>query len=123
MKAAAALRKGAEVEELTNAANAGAICEQLKVERKEVCQSLSAIGTLVQTEVGELEGGKSSDVRKVEWQHREWMQDPLHYIDHAFECLLGAAYGRCRACGEALGTGRLATEPAVALCLVCQRNR
>jgi len=120
---AAACKSAERSEELSNTATLGAILGQLKVEREEVCRNLIATDALVQTEIGELQGDESSDVHKVEWQHREWMQDPLHYIDHALDCLLDAGDGRCRKCGEALGTGRLATEPAVALCLVCQRNR
>jgi RNA polymerase-binding transcription factor DksA len=65
---------------------------------------------------------EAKDMRQVELR-QEWLEGRLHYIEHALETLLNGAQSRCRQCGEALGPGRLMSDPLPAtLCLICQRN-
>jgi hypothetical protein len=54
---------------------------------------------------------------------REWLENRLHYIEHAIESLLTEAPRRCRLCGEAIGNNmRPGNAAIVSLCLICQRN-
>ena len=46
----------------------------------------------------------------------------LREFNYALDRLIDGGHGRCTDCGEIIGAKRLVADPALSLCLVCQRN-
>ena len=59
-------------------------------------------------------------LRDVEYKHREALSRRLRLLDNALEKINAGAYGVCEICGSRIVAKRLASDPAVALCLRCQ---
>ena len=70
-------------------------------------------------EAGESEPSDESP-REVEWLHRGQLEARLRDINCAQDRLIDGLYGRCDSCGNEIERKRLAADPAVLLCLVCQ---
>jgi RNA polymerase-binding transcription factor DksA len=102
----------------------GQIWEWLQAEKEEVCHDLLAGGPLCQSDahgVQELEAPEESD-REIEWRHRAQLEARLREVNDAQDRLLDGAYGCCQFCGEQIDAKRLQADPAVSLCLECQRT-
>ncbi|HET6877115.1 MAG TPA: TraR/DksA C4-type zinc finger protein [Jatrophihabitans sp.] len=53
---------------------------------------------------------------------RDAARAALHEVQRALWRMSDGSYGRCTACGEALGLARLEVVPQTALCMPCQRE-
>ena len=101
----------------------GEIWEWLQTEKEEVSRDLLAEGPLCQSEVAgvqENEAPEESD-REIEWRHRAQLEARLRDVNDAQDRLLDGAYGWCKDCGNEIGVKRLHADPAVSLCIDCQR--
>jgi RNA polymerase-binding transcription factor DksA len=96
---------------------------RLLAERREVIGAI-AVNTLGGSDSGE--SGQESDyasidqIRDVEYSHREALSRRLHQLDDALERIVAGVYGRCSECGARIVDKRLASDPAVSLCVGCQ---
>jgi RNA polymerase-binding transcription factor len=59
-------------------------------------------------------------IRDVEYSHREALSRRLHIIDDALGRIAAGIYGLCTECGVPIAAKRLASDPAVPLCVGCQ---
>ena len=100
----------------------GEIWEWLQGEKEKVLQEILAEGPLRQEEVGGLQERDPSDEspREIEWWHRGQLEARLRDLNCAQDRLIDGGYGRCNICGNEIGNGRLAADPAVSLCIACQ---
>jgi RNA polymerase-binding transcription factor DksA len=100
------------------------IWEWLQNEKAEVTSEILREGPLCQTAVeGMLEAEASEENgREIEWRHRGQMEARLREVNDAQDRLMDGAYGRCTDCGTEIGSKRLEADPAVSLCIACQRN-
>jgi RNA polymerase-binding transcription factor DksA len=91
--------------------------------REEVSQELLRGGTLCRHEAGGLRENETSasSGSKIEWIRRGQLEARLCAITYAQDRLLDGNYGKCVDCGEQINPGHLAADPAVSLCLDCQR--
>jgi RNA polymerase-binding transcription factor DksA len=101
----------------------GEIWEWLQGEKEEVSQELLAEGPLCHSEAGGLREHEASEtnVREVEWRHRGQLEARLREINDAQDRLMDGVYGKCAQCCKQIDQSRLAADPAVALCLECQK--
>jgi RNA polymerase-binding transcription factor DksA len=60
--------------------------------------------------------------REIEWRHRAQLETRLRQLNDAQDRLMDGVYGRCTDCGGEIDSGRLAADPASALCVNCQRS-
>lgn len=51
------------------------------------------------------------------------LRDEARDIEHALARLASGEYGRCAACGEAIGSARLEALPTTSLCIDCAQQR
>ena len=63
----------------------------------------------------------AANTRELEWLHRSHLEARLRAITEAQDRLLEGSYGKCVDCGNEIYFGRLVADPAVSLCLDCQR--
>lgn len=92
----------------------GGIWKLLKGEKEGVCREL--LSGLRERESSETNG------QEIEWRHRGQLEGRLRDINDAQDRLMNGAYGLCVDCGAEIGTKRLLADPAVALCIDCQRT-
>jgi len=104
-------------------ATEGGIWNSLQGLKEEVSQDLLYEGSLCQSNQGgleEIEVG-ALNARELEWLHRSQLEARLRAITEAQDRLLEGSYGKCVDCGNEIYFGRLVADPAVSLCLDCQR--
>jgi DnaK suppressor protein len=96
---------------------------RLLAEKRQVIGAI-AVNTLGGFDSGE--NGQESDyasidqIRDVEYRHREALSRRLHQLDDALERIDSGVYGLCAECGVRIVEKRLASDPAVSLCIGCQ---
>jgi len=102
----------------------GEIWEWLQGEKEAVTKELLWEGPLCQTEVSGVQEAEASEEngREIGWRHRGQLEARLREINDAQDRLMDGAYGRCADCGAEIGSNRLAADPAVSLCITCQRS-
>jgi RNA polymerase-binding transcription factor DksA len=102
----------------------GEIWEWLQGEKEEVAHELVSEGPLCQTAVSGVQEAEASEEngREIEWHHRGQLEARLREVNDAQDRLMDGAYGRCTDCGAEIGCERLAADPAVSLCITCQRS-
>ena len=102
----------------------GEIWEWLQGEKEEVAREILSDGPLCQTAVSGVQEAEASEEsgRQIEWRHREQLEARLRDLNDAQDRLMDGAYGRCVDCGAEIDIGRLAADPASALCMNCQRS-
>ena len=102
----------------------GEIWESLQAEREEIGQDLLSEGPLCGCDaVGLLESEASEEYsREIRWRHRSQLEERLRDITDAQDRLTDGHYGRCAECAEEIGSKRLVADPAVRLCIACQRS-
>jgi len=72
---------------------------------------------------GLLESEASEEyTREIRWQHRSQLEARLRDIIEAQDRLLDGDYGTCAECADQIGNNRLMADPAVRLCIACQRS-
>jgi RNA polymerase-binding transcription factor DksA len=100
------------------------IWEWLQGEKEEVSGEILSEGPLCQTAVSGVQDAEASEEsrRQIEWRHRAQLEARLRDLNDAQDRLMDGAYGRCTDCGGEIGSGRLAADPASALCMSCQRS-
>jgi RNA polymerase-binding transcription factor DksA len=100
------------------------IWEWLQGEKEEVAREILSEGPLCQTAVSGVQDAEAAEEngREIEWRHRAQLETRLRELNDAQDRLMDGAYGRCRDCGVEIDSGRLAADPASALCLNCQRS-
>lgn len=105
-------------------ATGGGIWQLLQGEKEGVCRELLSEGPLCHSEVGALRERESSETngQEIEWRHRGQLEGRLRDINDAQDRLMNGAYGFCVDCGAEIRTKRLLADPAVALCIDCQRT-
>jgi len=104
-------------------ATEGGIWNSLQSLKEEVSQDLLYEGSLCQSNQGgleEIEVGATNS-RDLEWLQRSQLEARLRAITEAQDRLLEGSYGKCVDCGSKIYFGRLVADPAVSLCLDCQR--
>jgi DnaK suppressor protein len=104
-------------------ATEGGIWNSLQSLKEEVSQDLLYEGSLCQSNQGGLEGIEvdAANSCELEWLHRSHLEARLRAITEAQDRLLEGSYGKCVDCGNEIYFGRLVADPAVSLCLDCQR--
>lgn len=102
----------------------GEIWESLQAEREEISRDLLSEGPLCGSDaVGLLESEASEEyTREIRWRHRSQLEARLREITEAQDRLMDGRYGRCAECAEEIGNKRLLADPAVLLCIGCQRS-
>jgi len=96
---------------------------RLLAERRDVIGAI-AVNTLGRSDSSG--NGQESDyasidqIRDVEYSHREALNRRLRQLDEALERIRGGVYGLCAECGGRIVEKRLASDPAVSLCVRCQ---
>lgn len=100
---------------------------RLNTERQDVCEALleegKAVRKLASAGVVVSDLPIEDTVRELEWHRRESLQARLRQIDDALDRLMAGSYGHCSSCGKPIDEARLAADPAVPLCLFCQREK
>jgi RNA polymerase-binding transcription factor DksA len=66
------------------------------------------------------DSASESEIRDVEFSHREALHRRVLEIDRAIERIKLHTYGRCVYCGRAINPKRLAEQPEVSSCLACR---
>lgn len=101
----------------------GEIWNWLQNLKEEVSLDLLGEGSLCQGEIMGLREGEESNanIGDLEWHHRAQLEARLREIIDAQDRLLDGTYGKCVDCGEHISVGRLTADPAVYLCLDCQK--
>jgi RNA polymerase-binding transcription factor DksA len=102
----------------------GAIWESLQAERERISRELLSEGPLCERDsTGLLESEASEEyTREIKWRHRGQMEARLRSITEAQDRVIDGLYGRCMQCGTEIGSKRLLADPAVLLCIGCQRS-
>jgi RNA polymerase-binding transcription factor DksA len=74
------------------------------------------------TEASDQESDYAStdQIRDVEYSHREALLRRLKQLDVALDSISAGTYGVCAECGSRISDKRLASDPAVSLCIACQ---
>ena len=100
------------------------IWEWLQGEKEEVAREILAQGPLCQTAVSGVQEAEASGEsgRELELRHRAQLEARLRDLNDAQDRLMDGPYGRCTDCGAEIDSGRLAADPASALCMNCQRR-
>jgi RNA polymerase-binding transcription factor DksA len=102
----------------------GEIWESLQAEREEISSELLSEGPLCGCNApGLLESEASEEyTREIKWRHRNQLEARLRDVTEAQDRLMDGRYGRCAECAEVIGSKRLLADPAVLLCIDCQRS-
>ena len=100
------------------------IWEWLQGEKEKVTREILSEGPLCQTAVSGVQETEAAEEngRELELRHRAQLEARLRELNDAQDRLMDGAYGRCADCGAEIDSGRLAADPASALCLKCQRS-
>lgn len=100
------------------------IWEWLQGEKEEVAREILSEGPLCQTAVSGVQEAEASEESRhqIEWHHRGQLEARLREVNDAQDRLMDGFYGRCMDCGAEIDSGRLAADPASALCMNCQRS-
>lgn len=97
--------------------------QQLEAEREHLFASLVGV-SLAPDELAEgwqeRDSPSEREIRDVEYSHRGATRQRLREIDEALERMRSAGYGLCTECGTKIERKRLASDPAVSLCLECR---
>lgn len=101
----------------------GLIWNSLQDLKEQISESILAEGPLCQNQVREssVEDASTRNDREIGWMHRSQLEQRLRAITDAQDRLMIGTYGRCTDCGEQISPKRLAADPAVCLCIDCQR--
>ncbi|HSQ22855.1 MAG TPA: TraR/DksA C4-type zinc finger protein [Pyrinomonadaceae bacterium] len=104
-------------------AGTGEMWERLQAEKEEVEREILCEGPLLQENVGGLQECEpsESDIREIEWRHRETLEERLRALNDAQDRLMDGGYGRCLECGDQIDAKRLVADPAASSCINCQR--
>jgi RNA polymerase-binding transcription factor DksA len=102
----------------------GEIWETLQAERERTGRELLSEGRLCECDAAGLLESEASEeyTREIRWQHRSQLEARLRDIIEAQDRLMDGHYGRCAECAEQIGSNRLMADPAVRLCIACQRS-
>lgn len=100
------------------------IWEWLQGEKEEVAREILSAGPLCQAAVSGVQEAEAAEEngRELELRHRAQLEARLRDLNEAQDRLMDDAYGRCTDCGAEIDSGRLAADPASALCMNCQRS-
>ena len=100
------------------------IWEWLQGEKDEVTHEILSEGPLCQTAVSGVQEAEAAgeNGREIEWRHCAQLETRLRELNDAQDRLMDGADGRCMDCGGEIDSGRLAADPARALCMNCQRS-
>ena len=100
------------------------IWEWLQGEKEEVAREILSEGPLCHLAVSGVQEAEAAEEsgRELEWRHRAQLEARLRELNDAQDRLMDGAYGRCTDCGTEIDSGRLAADPASALCMNCQRS-
>jgi RNA polymerase-binding transcription factor DksA len=71
----------------------------------------------------EIDSPSECEIREIEYAHLDSLLQRLRAIEEALERINAGCYGRCSDCGRSIGARRLATDPAITVCLNCQQSR
>ncbi len=100
----------------------GEMWELLQAEKEEISREILAEGPLSRDSIPVNETEPSEDfAQSFEWQHRSKLEERLRALNDAQDRLIDGGYGICLECGERIGCKRLIADPAVSLCLACQK--
>ena len=96
---------------------------RLLAERRQVIGAI-AVNTSGDSRSGgndqESDYASTDQIRDIEYGHREALSRRLHELDDALERISSGDYGRCAECGARIVDKRLASDPAVSFCVLCQ---
>ena len=100
------------------------IWERLQDEKQEVAREILSAGPLCQAAVSGVQEAEAAEEngRELELLHRAQLEARLRDLNDAQDRLMDDSYGRCTDCGAEIDSGRLAADPASALCMNCQRS-
>lgn len=99
---------------------AGEIWSRLHAEREDLCARILA-EPLPMKEAKLTKAQEACPVkREAEWGRKEALRVRLRRIDDALDRLMAGAYGFCSRCGVPIEEKRLADDPAISQCAVCQ---
>lgn len=73
-----------------------------------------------ETDDQESDYASTDQIRDVEYSHREALSRRLKQLDFALGRINTGTYGHCAECGSLIADKRLASDPAVSLCIACQ---
>lgn len=101
----------------------GDVWNSLQDLKEQLSRSILADGPLCQNQSREssVEDACAYNAREIGWLHRSQLEKRLLAITEAQDRLFNGDYGRCTDCREKISSKRLAADPAVSLCLDCQR--
>ena len=68
----------------------------------------------------ESDDASTDQIRDLEYSHREALSRRLKQLDSALDRITAGTYGQCAECGSRIAEKRLASDPAVSLCIACQ---
>lgn len=100
------------------------IWEWLQGEKEEVTREILSAGLLCQNAVSGVQEAEASgeSKREIKWIHLAQLEARHRGLNDAQDRLMDGAYGRCTDCGGEIDSGRLAADPASALCMNCRRS-
>ena len=100
------------------------IWEWLQSEKEEVGREILSDGALCHSAPNGMQESEAAEEygNQVEWQYRGHLEERLRELSEAQDRVMDGAYGRCRDCGAEIDKRRLAADPALALCITCQRS-
>ena len=101
----------------------GQVWNSLQDLKEKLSKLILADGPLCQNQSLEssVEDVCTSNDREIGWLRRSQLEQRLLAITDAQDRLFNGDYGRCTDCGEQISSKRLAADPAVSLCIDCQR--
>ena len=101
----------------------GDVWNSLQDLKEKLSKLILADGPLCQNQSREssVEDACTGSAREIGWLHRSQLEQRLLAITDAQDRLFNGDYGRCTDCSEQISSKRLAADPAVSLCIVCQR--
>jgi len=100
------------------------VWEWLQGEKEKVGREILSDGPLCHGAVNGMQESEAAEEygNQVEWQYRGHLEERLRELGEAQDRLMAGAYGRCTDCGAEIDKRRLAADPALALCITCQRS-
>jgi DnaK suppressor protein len=110
-----------------SAAPARRLAERLVAERRELTADLPRVGELAELfPKGDVQDPEDLSVqdtqRDVALDIVDRRSSRIRLIDAALARIADGTYGTCVECGEPVSPARLEADPAVALCITCQRK-
>ena len=98
----------------------GVIWNSLQELKEETTHELIDDGPICQSEPDEFDYQEVED-REIGFRQRSQLERRLAEIADAQDRLLDGSYGKCIECQDEIDPRRLAANPAVSLCLTCQK--